>query len=250
MAGDNEAKLEQEMAKRLEDLFAEGGDESDSEDTLPAGAAKDHATDAAAVEETSAIGVESERRNGESGDRGPMAVQGGVMSDERALRELKATILSMDWEITDEVMGRLIEQIQRVKAEHGQNRSIFLLLKVLGSLSKYIQVNKSRAHPSAINVLKSVYNGIEQISLDVGDEAQQKQIVVAEIQKFKDLKAQIAKAASGVPSAVAVPAAQPPARNMESSTDQWDALRAVVREVVRQELAELKGELLAAIRRR
>jgi oligoribonuclease NrnB/cAMP/cGMP phosphodiesterase (DHH superfamily) len=187
-------------------------------------------------------------------EKHPTAVQGGGMNDERALRELKATILSMDWEITDEVMARLIEQIGQVKVEYGEDRNIFILLKVLGTVGNYIKVNKGRAHPNAINLIKSVYSGVERLALEPNlDETQSKRIVLTEIKSFKALKAQVSTDGTSA-SATSANHTSGPRTDVsagEGYTDQqMDSIRALVADVVRQELAKFKDELLANLNRR
>ncbi len=249
MAGNREDKLEEEMAKRLEDLFTESGEDSPDSGfskASPHGGNSGtenpgHFSQKPSVDQPSAEGLD------------PMTDQGGVMGEQHTLRELKATILSMDWEITDEVMARLIEQIHQVKSEMGQERSIYLLLKVLGSVGNYIKINKGRSHPNAINVIKSTYSGIERLAQNSTlDEAERKRTVIAGIKNFKALKAQIEK----IPAGAAVPAGSSTAGSDEGvpmaqglTASQLETMRSMVAEVVRQELAKLKRELLAELNR-
>ena len=247
MAENEEDKLQDEMAKRLEDLFTEGEEdspESGFSESPPLGRDSGsgnpgYASQQPAVDPPSVESVDS------------MADQGGAMSNQHILRELKATILSMDWEITDEVMARLIEQIEQVKRELGQERGIYLLLKVLGTVGSYIKINKGRSHPNAINVIKSTYSGIERLAQNSDlDEADRKRTVLEGVKNFKALKAQIEHAPAGA----AVPAGAAAAVSDEAaqgfSATQIEALRSMVTEVVRQELATLKRQLVAELSRR
>ena len=68
------------------------------------------------------------------------------------LRVLKTIVLSIDWEISDEIMGRFIEHVGRLKKAHKNDSTLLILLKLLGSVGKYIMTHKGKSHPDAIKV--------------------------------------------------------------------------------------------------
>lgn len=108
------------------------------------------------------------------------------------LRFLKATVLSIDWEITDEVMGRFIDQIERLKESHQEDKNILPLLQMLGSTGQHIRIFKENAHPTALKVLKSLYLTLEKVMAeDAPNEVEKSRLLFREIRKFKALKAQI-----------------------------------------------------------
>jgi hypothetical protein len=108
------------------------------------------------------------------------------------LRFLKATVLSIDWEITDEVMGRFIDQVERLKESHQEDKTILPLLQMLGSTGQHIRIFKENAHPTALKVLKSLYLCIEKVMADnPPSEVEKSRMLFREIRKFKALKAQI-----------------------------------------------------------
>jgi hypothetical protein len=108
------------------------------------------------------------------------------------LRFLKATVLSIDWEITDEVMGRFIDQIERLKESHQEDKTILPLLQMLGSTGQHIRIFKENAHPTALKVLKSLYLCLEKVMAEnPPGEVEKSRLLFREIRKFKALKAQI-----------------------------------------------------------
>jgi len=136
------------------------------------------------------------------------------------LRFLKATVLSIDWEITDEVMGRFIDQVERLKESHQEDKTILPLLQMLGSTGQHIRIFKENAHPTALKVLKSLYLCLEKV---MGDnppgEVEKSRLLFREIRKFKALKAQIVEGNLALAKRVqpaapqATPAAVPAAAN-------------------------------------
>jgi hypothetical protein len=108
------------------------------------------------------------------------------------LRFLKATVLSIDWEITDEIMARFIEQVERLKTSHHDDKTILPLLQMLGSVGQHIRIFKENSHPNAIKMLKSLYVRLEQVVIGEDmPESEKNRILFREIRKFKALKAQI-----------------------------------------------------------
>ncbi len=108
------------------------------------------------------------------------------------LRFLKATVLSIDWEITDETMARFIEQVDRLKASHQEDRLILPLLQMLGSTGHHIRIFKQNSHPTVLKMLKSLYVSLEKVlTSQQMSENEKRQILSKEIRKFKALKDQI-----------------------------------------------------------
>jgi hypothetical protein len=145
----------------------------------------------------SSVTAEVERRLeyffGES-DEGFVSTEDSKDMQETPLRDLKALVLSIDWEITDETMGRFIKQIERCEEFYKQDKDSTLFLQLLGSLGKYIKASGAKAHPNAIKVMKSVYNALEKVALsrDMPD-AEREKILLVEVVRFKELKQQIAQ---------------------------------------------------------
>lgn len=74
-----------------------------------------------------------------------------------SLADLKSLLLSIDWEITDEVMNAFIQKIERLKEKYKRDPVILWFLKLLGALGKHLKIHKNKAHPNTMNVLNSVY---------------------------------------------------------------------------------------------
>ena len=108
------------------------------------------------------------------------------------LRELKSVILSIEWEISDEVMHRFLEEVTRLKNSYNGDRIMAPFFKMLDSLARYIKKYKAKANPEAIKVLNSVYAALEKIlSSDELKEIEKETILLEEVQRFKDLKREI-----------------------------------------------------------
>lgn len=110
------------------------------------------------------------------------------------LTNLKAILLSIEWEITDEILTGLIAEIEQLKGIYQDDKILFSFLQLLGSVGKYINSKKVTAHPESIKLLHSVYNGLEKVvESPKMSEAEKKRLLSDEVEKFKALKEQILK---------------------------------------------------------
>ncbi len=116
-------------------------------------------------------------------------------SDDSPLRELKTIVLSLDWEITDEIMTNFVEQVTALKDRLKDDKIILVFLQLLGSLGEYIRINKGKSHPGAFKILTSLFNELDKVaqSKDL-TESDKKKILSAELTKYKTLKEQLIKA--------------------------------------------------------
>lgn len=107
-------------------------------------------------------------------------------------RLLKSIILSIDWEITDDVMERFVAQVTGLMETYKDDRFVLIFLHLLWELGKYIKKYRGQSHPNSIKTLISVYNALEKIvSQKDLDDAAKKKILSSEMLKFKSLKDQI-----------------------------------------------------------
>ncbi|MCP3954828.1 MAG: hypothetical protein GY697_21790 [Desulfobacterales bacterium] len=162
----DKGKLTSELNDRLDDLFSEAGAPLESEPEAPQAAPVDAAT--------------------ESGNSSPASHK------ESPLIELNAIVLSLDWEITDENLDKLLHEIERLKTLYKESRLPYMFLQLHGSVGKYIASKKVDAHPDSIKLLHSVHAGLERVLTNPDmDETEKKKILSEEVKKFKGLKHEI-----------------------------------------------------------
>jgi hypothetical protein len=108
------------------------------------------------------------------------------------LRDLKTVILSIDWEITDEVMTSFVEQITVLQDTYRNDKIVLVFLQLLGSIGEYIRTHLGQSHPDAFKILTSMFNELERIvqSEDL-TEVEKKKILSVELGKYKKLKNQL-----------------------------------------------------------
>ncbi len=113
--------------------------------------------------------------------------------DESPLARLKSLVLSIDWEITDDVLRQFNEELIHLR-DLWDGESVYLVyVQALGTISKYIYQKKTSAHHNAIKLLPLLYNNLEKVVHDeqLDDEGRQ-QILLADVSRFNELKEQIA----------------------------------------------------------
>lgn len=120
---------------------------------------------------------------------GPVA---GDTSADYPLGELKNLVLSIDWEITDEVLQKFIRQVNDLKSAYKDDKINLTFLQILGSLGEYIKTNRGKAHPKTFKILNSVFSRLDDVvvSKDM-QENEKKRILRDEMKKYKLLREQI-----------------------------------------------------------
>jgi len=109
------------------------------------------------------------------------------------LRELKSIVLSLDWEITDEVMNRFFREIHRLEDEYGNQKILVSFLHLLDSIGKYIRHHKGKAHPHAGKLLNSAYMSLEKVIRSQHlTPMERKRMLARELRRYRKLKEQIA----------------------------------------------------------
>jgi hypothetical protein len=108
------------------------------------------------------------------------------------LRDLKTIILSIDWEITDEVMTSFVEQVAVLQDKYRSDKIVLVFLQLLGSIGEYIRTHLGQSHPDAFKILTSLFSELEKIvqSEDL-TEVEKKKILSIELGKYKKLKSQL-----------------------------------------------------------
>ena len=189
---------------------------------------------------------------------------GAVSSSERApasykespLVELNAIVLSLDWEITDENLEKLLNQIERLKVLYKDSRLPYMFLQLHGSVGKYIASKKVDAHPDSIRLLHSVHAGLEKILVNPDmNEADKKRILSKEVKKFKTLKHQImlsksktTEAAEPDPAKKTLAPAKPTKPDTMAASpadDRYQAIIEEIKKVIQMEFKELKEEIMS-----
>jgi hypothetical protein len=110
------------------------------------------------------------------------------------LAELKNIILSIDWEITDEVLGKLLQQIKDLKLTYKHDKIVLTFLQILNSLGDYIKTNRAKSHPKTFKILNSVFSSLDKVVLSREmPETAKKKLLRAEMNRYKELRTQISQ---------------------------------------------------------
>jgi hypothetical protein len=182
-------KLDSEIARRLDDLFGEGdasfdeSSDSAADKTHEAGNKSQDQNPSAPVDEVFELEelVVNEKTNEPAAADDPLA-------------ELKSMVLSIDWEITDEVLSAFLSQIANLKNAYKNEKIVLMFLQLLGSLGEYIKTNRGNAHPKTFKVLNSVFSRLEDIVSTEGlAESEKIKILRIEMDKYKQLRTQVSK---------------------------------------------------------
>ena len=113
------------------------------------------------------------------------------------LKDLKSTILAIDWEITDDALDAYIYQVDRLMEPFEDDKVVLTLLKLLKSLGKYIRSHKSKAHPDTVKRIMAVYAALEEsVTNDELGRDEKEKVTLEEVRQFRLLKAKIVETKS------------------------------------------------------
>lgn len=129
-----------------------------------------------------------------------------------ALSELKKLVLSIDWEITPQVIDSFLEQVDSLKARFRDDKPATVLLQILGTLGQYIKSSRSNVHPSTFPLLNSVFARLDEFTTSPGlSEAAKRRLLQTEVEAYQGLRAKIAQRRTPEPPSRSAPAPAPPA---------------------------------------
>ncbi len=266
---ENGKKISSELQDRLDDFFAAPDKDGAQQPTTAGSNAKTRPVGHKRVEDGSARGNAASPAAASPAAALPAAAlpaatPPAATGADAPLLNLQATILSLDWEITDTTLDLLIEEIDRLKVVYHNDKLPFMFLQLLGSIGKYISVKKVKAHPDSIKMLHSVYAGFEKVLRPDVSSHEKKKILSNEVRQFKSLKQRIRRTQpapdAAVPQAgatspavppeplikITAPAVTPPSRQGVGPVD-MDALLTEIRKMIRSEFDAFKTELRAML---
>ena len=122
------------------------------------------------------------------------------------IARLKTIILSIDWEITDEILHQLEEELMDLADIWSEDKIKLVYIQGLSKIGKYIYKEKASANPNAIKLLIRFFHNLEKIESLSGKMTgeDKKQLLLADVEKFDYLKAQIGKSDDSVAAVVPV----------------------------------------------
>lgn len=154
------------------------------------------------------------------------------------LKDLKSTILAIDWEITDDALKAFIDQVEYLLERFEDDKVAHTYLKILQSLGKYIRTHKSKSHPDTIKRLMAVYSALEEaVANEELGQGEKEKTLLAEVRKFQQLKTEIIDSKAPYPG-VGQPKAVP--------AEDKSGMQAIIRSL--EELKSMMATELTAIR--
>lgn len=110
-----------------------------------------------------------------------------------AIQELKAAILAIEWEITDEALDTVLGSLEPLREKWAGQKAFLVSLQIIGTLGGYVKTAKDKAHPDAIKLLHSVFDTLDLVVTDDTLSASEKtERVRSEVTKYNELKTEIA----------------------------------------------------------
>ncbi|MEE4166024.1 MAG: hypothetical protein V2I35_08490, partial [Desulfocapsaceae bacterium] len=113
-------------------------------------------------------------------------------SNDSPISRLKTIVLSIDWEINNEILTQFNDELLVLKDFWQGDQVKLVYIQALEKISRYIYQLKADAHPNAIKLLLTFYYNLEKIVLDTAlSDDDIKNILRGDVKKFEQLKQQI-----------------------------------------------------------
>jgi HAMP domain-containing protein len=140
----------------------------------------------------------------------------GDLAAHYPLAELKNLILSIDWEITDDILEKFLQQLKDLKLTYKHDKIVLTFLQILNSLGYYIKTNRAQSHPKTFKILNSVFANLDKVVLSRDmPETAKKKILRTEMNRYKELRTQISKGKTAAKRKAPVKPAEPEKRPVE-----------------------------------
>ena len=139
------------------------------------------------------------------GNAGQEEIGGGAASD--TLRNFKAAILELDWEISKGSLENFENTLKTLAQEQAASKPATVLILGLQALGKYIEEERARAHPDAFNLLHAFHDGLDLILKRTADPPNRKvvqDILIDRVNRLNHLKKLIAPQESEVPKEIPI----------------------------------------------
>ncbi len=216
MSSEKNGNISAQVDSRLDDLFGDGDEQSENfenketeaevndriDDIFGDSGSNDSGANESPIELDNPNKMKSDQKSDQKKSKTPQRSSRHAAQPEEnsPIQDLKSVILSLEWEISDQVMQRLGEEVLKLEGEYKDDKIVVAFLQLLGSLGKYIQKKRAEAHPDSISLLNSVYENLEQVIMsDELTDSAKKKMLVTEVNKYKKLKEHIASIKSSVP---------------------------------------------------
>ena len=105
-----------------------------------------------------------------------------------SLANLKSTIMSLEWEVNDDNLDDLIQEIRKLQKAYVKNDQLQKLFRLLFHLGRYIKIHKGDTHPYIFKLLFRFYNSSAKIASGKYSNHEKHKIVNNEIKHYLSLK--------------------------------------------------------------
>lgn len=116
----------------------------------------------------------------------------GIDEQSSPVRQLRALVAGIDWEISDESMSAFLKEVQRLQDQYQEDKILSMFLKLQEAVGKYIKAKKVKAHPEAIGFVADVFKNFEKVlATPEMPESEKKRLLSADVKRFKDFKQRV-----------------------------------------------------------
>lgn len=110
------------------------------------------------------------------------------------LHNLKNIVLSMEWEVTDELIQKYLKQLKYLREIFSKDKHILVLIRLQYILGNYIKKFNADAHPYAFKMVQTTFDSLDKlISAKNITDTDKRKILSPQIKRYNKLKILIEK---------------------------------------------------------
>ncbi|VAW41261.1 hypothetical protein MNBD_DELTA04-1177, partial [hydrothermal vent metagenome] len=124
-----------------------------------------------------------------------------IVDQHESLQKLYAIVLGLDWEVTDQGLQDLSEQLDILQERFAEDRYMLVLIKGLNALRLYITDERADAHPEAFSLVHFFYEGLRLLAEDEDLDAEKRRAILTDrVNSLNNLKLLVVNRAEAVKS--------------------------------------------------
>ncbi|HDK43682.1 MAG TPA: hypothetical protein ENG91_03915 [Desulfobacteraceae bacterium] len=122
-----------------------------------------------------------------------------TVDQHESLQKLYAVVLELDWEVTDQGLQDLSEQLDSLQERFAEDRYMLVLIKGLNALRLYITDERADAHPEAFSLVHFFYEGLRLLAEDEDLDAEKRRAILTDrVNSLNNLKLLVVSRAEAV----------------------------------------------------
>jgi len=114
-----------------------------------------------------------------------------------AIEELKAVILALEWEITEQTLEKFHDQVNRLEQLCKAEPAGVVELRILRGLGNHVDRAKADVHPETLNQIFAVFQNLERFTREEMSQAEKNAVAAVDLKSYQNLRVKLGAGRGG-----------------------------------------------------